>query len=82
MYFFGIYINFCVCVLFKWAPDGKRVITGNRMGHFTLWNGNKFSFETVIQVTHLMKKEIIKVFLSPMKEKKKINQKGDHYFLT
>jgi len=32
-----------------WTHDGKRLITGNQNGHFTLWNGNKFNFDTSVQ---------------------------------
>jgi len=32
-----------------WTPAGRRIITGNHMGQFTLWSGNKFNFETIVQ---------------------------------
>jgi len=32
-----------------WSPDGKRVITGNNKGHFTLWDGLKFNFINIIK---------------------------------
>ena len=31
-----------------WTPDGRRVLTGNHNGEFTLWNGMAFNFETLI----------------------------------
>lgn len=31
-----------------WARDGRRAITGNQNGEFTLWNGIAFNFEGLI----------------------------------
>lgn len=36
----------------KWTPDAKRIITGAASGEFTLWNGNSFNFETILQASH------------------------------
>jgi polyadenylation factor subunit 2 len=36
--------------IFKWTPDGRRLITGASSGEFTLWNGLTFNFETILQV--------------------------------
>jgi hypothetical protein len=36
--------------MFKWTPDGRRLITGASSGEFTLWNGLTFNFETILQV--------------------------------
>eukprot|EP01052_Picozoa_sp_SAG31_P046743 SAG31_NODE_9061_length_1341_cov_1.835749_1_plen_286_part_10 len=33
----------------KWQTDGRRVISGNQHGEFTLWNGLHFNFETIVQ---------------------------------
>lgn len=32
-----------------WTPDGRRCLTGTQAGEFTLWSGNTFQFETIIQ---------------------------------
>lgn len=32
----------------QWSPEGRRLITGNGMGQFTLWNGLKFNFDTIL----------------------------------
>lgn len=32
-----------------WAPSGRRLITGSQSGEFTLWNGQSFNFEIIIQ---------------------------------
>ncbi|CAK4076297.1 unnamed protein product [Aphanomyces euteiches] len=32
-----------------WTPEGRRLITGNSVGEFTLWNGLAFNFETILQ---------------------------------
>jgi len=37
-------VNVC-----RWVPSGKRIITGNSKGEFTLWNGSAFNFETILQ---------------------------------
>ena len=36
---------FTVC----WTPEGRRLLTGNSSGEFTLWNGLTFNFETITQ---------------------------------
>lgn len=33
----------------SWTPEGRRLITGNSVGEFTLWNGLAFNFETILQ---------------------------------
>lgn len=33
----------------RWIPDGKRLLTGSSTGEFTLWNGNTFNFESLLQ---------------------------------
>lgn len=33
----------------RWTPGGRRLITGNYVGEFTLWNGTAFNFETILQ---------------------------------
>lgn len=33
----------------KYAPNGKRLISGGATGEFTLWNGFSFNFETILQ---------------------------------
>ncbi|KAL9255573.1 Flowering time control protein FY-like protein [Drosera capensis] len=35
------------CVL--WTPNGRRLITGSQSGEFTLWNGQSFNFEMIMQ---------------------------------
>ncbi|KFK25580.1 hypothetical protein AALP_AA8G133300 [Arabis alpina] len=35
------------CVL--WTPSGRRLITGSHSGEFTLWNGQSFNFEMILQ---------------------------------
>ncbi|XP_039046087.1 flowering time control protein FY-like [Hibiscus syriacus] len=35
------------CVL--WTPTGRRLITGSQSGEFTLWNGQSFNFEMILQ---------------------------------
>lgn len=32
----------------KWTPEGRRLISGNYNGEFTLWNGMTFNFETIM----------------------------------
>lgn len=34
----------------KWTPPGRRLITGSQSGEFTLWNGQSFNFEMILQV--------------------------------
>ncbi|KAI3876860.1 hypothetical protein MKW92_035909 [Papaver armeniacum] len=36
------------CVL--WTPTGRRLITGSQSGEFTLWDGQSFNFQLVLQV--------------------------------
>lgn len=33
----------------KWTPDARRVLVSSYSGEFTLWNGNNFSFESIMQ---------------------------------
>jgi len=33
----------------RWAPQGRRLITGTHKGEFTLWKGITFNFETIMQ---------------------------------
>uniref|UniRef100_A0A1J3GIT2 Flowering time control protein FY n=1 Tax=Noccaea caerulescens TaxID=107243 RepID=A0A1J3GIT2_NOCCA len=35
------------CVV--WTPTGRRLITGSHSGEFTLWNGQSFNFEILLQ---------------------------------
>ena len=39
----------CAINCLNWSPDGRRLVTGNAMGQFTLWNGLKFNFDTILQ---------------------------------
>lgn len=32
-----------------WTPSGRRLITGSHSGEFTLWNGQSFNFEMILQ---------------------------------
>ena len=32
-----------------WTPEGRRLISANYAGDFTLWNGTTFNFETIMQ---------------------------------
>ncbi|KAF2323757.1 hypothetical protein GH714_036840 [Hevea brasiliensis] len=32
-----------------WTPNGRRLITGSQSGEFTLWNGQSFNFEMILQ---------------------------------
>lgn len=34
----------------KWTPSGRRLVTGSQSGEFTLWNGQSFNFEMILQV--------------------------------
>ena len=36
-----------------WTPEGRRCLTGTNAGEFTLWQGQHFGFETILQVTSL-----------------------------
>ena len=33
-----------------WTPEGRRCLTGTNAGEFTLWQGQHFGFETILQV--------------------------------
>ncbi|KAK2988287.1 hypothetical protein RJ640_017504 [Escallonia rubra] len=33
----------------KWTPNGRRLITGSQSGEFTLWSGQHFNFEMLLQ---------------------------------
>jgi polyadenylation factor subunit 2 len=33
----------------RWTPEGRRLLTGSTSGEFTLWNGQSFNFETIMQ---------------------------------
>jgi polyadenylation factor subunit 2 len=37
----------------KWTPTGRRLITGSQSGEFTLWNGQSFNFEMILQVFYI-----------------------------
>lgn len=39
----------CPVYVITWTPEGRRMITGNSAGEFTLWNGTAFNFETILQ---------------------------------
>jgi len=39
----------CAINVVMWMPDGRRLMTGTQSGEFTLWNGQCFNFETLIQ---------------------------------
>mmetsp|Transcript_4868 Transcript_4868/g.10179 ORF Transcript_4868/g.10179 Transcript_4868/m.10179 type:complete len:140 (-) Transcript_4868:1001-1420(-) len=32
----------------SWTPGGRRLLTGNQEGEFTLWDGTNFSFELIM----------------------------------
>eukprot|EP01083_Nonionella_stella_P249416 862478_1 len=38
----------CAINCLIWSPEGRRLITGNAMGQFTLWDGLKFNFDTIL----------------------------------
>jgi len=38
------------CWMLQWTPTGQRLITGSQSGEFTLWNGQSFNFEMILQV--------------------------------
>ncbi|KAL8144522.1 hypothetical protein V2J09_017554 [Rumex salicifolius] len=44
-------INKVRCPIYRvlWTPNGRRLITGSQSGEFTLWNGQSFNFEMIIQ---------------------------------
>jgi len=33
----------------RWTPEGRRLLTASTSGEFTLWNGQSFNFETIMQ---------------------------------
>eukprot|EP00899_Mesostigma_viride_P019217 jgi/Mesvir1/27297/Mv07130-RA.2 len=39
----------CSINVVQWTPEGRRLITGTMSGEFTLWNGQSFNFETILQ---------------------------------
>ncbi|KAH8512673.1 hypothetical protein H0E87_006093 [Populus deltoides] len=41
--------NRCSINRVLWTPNGKRLITGSQSGEFTLWNGQSFNFEMILQ---------------------------------
>ncbi|XP_025684473.2 flowering time control protein FY isoform X1 [Arachis hypogaea] len=41
--------NRCPINRVVWTPTGRRLITGSQTGEFTLWNGQSFNFEMILQ---------------------------------
>ncbi|KAK1669919.1 hypothetical protein QYE76_058078 [Lolium multiflorum] len=41
--------NRCSINCVVWTPTGRRLITGSQSGEFTLWNGQSFNFEMILQ---------------------------------
>ncbi|KAG5408413.1 hypothetical protein IGI04_004732 [Brassica rapa subsp. trilocularis] len=41
--------NRCSINCVVWTPSGRRLITGSQSGEFTLWNGQSFNFEMILQ---------------------------------
>lgn len=41
--------NRCSINRVLWTPSGRRLITGSQSGEFTLWNGQAFNFEMILQ---------------------------------
>uniref|UniRef100_A0A0C9RQ84 TSA: Wollemia nobilis Ref_Wollemi_Transcript_3071_3189 transcribed RNA sequence n=1 Tax=Wollemia nobilis TaxID=56998 RepID=A0A0C9RQ84_9CONI len=41
--------NRCSINRVVWTPPGRRLITGSQSGEFTLWNGQSFNFEMILQ---------------------------------
>ncbi|XP_078178962.1 transducin/WD40 repeat-like superfamily protein isoform X2 [Carex rostrata] len=41
--------NRCSINRVVWTPTGRRLITGSQSGEFTLWNGQSFNFEMILQ---------------------------------
>ncbi|CAK9263140.1 unnamed protein product [Sphagnum jensenii] len=39
----------CLINRVLWTPTGRRLITGSQSGEFTLWNGQSFNFEMILQ---------------------------------
>lgn len=48
--FFQLFLMYFHLLLLKWFPTGRRLITGSQSGEFTLWNGQSFNFEMILQV--------------------------------
>ncbi|PKA58619.1 Flowering time control protein FY [Apostasia shenzhenica] len=44
--------NRCSINRVLWTPTGRRLITGSQSGEFTLWNGQSFNFEMILQTGH------------------------------
>jgi polyadenylation factor subunit 2 len=42
-----------------WTPTGRRLITGSQSGEFTLWNGQSFNFEMILQAHDLAVRSMI-----------------------
>ncbi|KAJ7538902.1 hypothetical protein O6H91_11G068200 [Diphasiastrum complanatum] len=42
-----------------WTPSGRRLITGSQSGEFTLWNGQSFNFEMILQAHDTAVKSMI-----------------------
>lgn len=45
--------NRCSINRVLWTPTGRRLITGSQSGEFTLWNGQSFNFEMILQAHDL-----------------------------
>ncbi|KAJ8438778.1 hypothetical protein Cgig2_009896 [Carnegiea gigantea] len=50
----AVYISYVLIMLPlrhypNWTPNGRRLITGSQSGEFTLWNGQSFNFEMILQ---------------------------------
>ena len=41
--------NRCAVNCLEWLNNGRRLLTGNHLGEFTLWNATTFSFENMLQ---------------------------------
>lgn len=41
--------NRCPVNCLTWLNNGRRLLTGNHMGEFTMWNATTFSFENMLQ---------------------------------
>jgi polyadenylation factor subunit 2 len=41
--------NRCSVNVVEWLNNGRRLLTGNHVGEFTMWNGTNFSFENMLQ---------------------------------
>ncbi|XP_024399411.1 flowering time control protein FY isoform X2 [Physcomitrium patens] len=42
-----------------WTPNGRRLITGSQSGEFTLWNGQSFNFEMILQAHDLAVRSMV-----------------------